>query len=44
MRLGYIILYVEDVLKTVDFYENAFSLKRKMVHESHILKAIEFSV
>jgi catechol 2,3-dioxygenase-like lactoylglutathione lyase family enzyme len=31
MKFGYTILYVDDVEKTVSFYENAFGLKRKMV-------------
>lgn len=31
MKLGYAILYVADVEKTVSFYEKAFGLKRKMV-------------
>lgn len=35
MKYGYSILYVEDVLKTVDFYEKAFGLKRGFVHESN---------
>ena len=34
MQLGYILLYVADVSKTVPFYESAFRLTRKMVHES----------
>lgn len=34
MRFGYTILYVKDVEKTVAFYEAAFGLKRKLVHES----------
>lgn len=34
MKLGYTLLYVEDVLKTVEFYEAAFGLSRKFVHES----------
>src|SRR5262245_65900501 len=33
MRFGYTILYVKDVEKTVAFYESAFGLKRKFVHE-----------
>lgn len=33
MRLGYIILYVADVAKTVAFYERAFGLERRFVHE-----------
>lgn len=34
MKLGYFIVYVQDVLKTVDFYERAFGLTRRFVHES----------
>jgi uncharacterized glyoxalase superfamily protein PhnB len=34
MKFGYTILYVKDVEKTVTFYESAFGLKRKFVHES----------
>jgi lactoylglutathione lyase len=33
MQLGYTILYVEDVRKTVDFYERAFGLSTKVLHE-----------
>lgn len=35
MKFGYTIFYVEDVSKTIEFYENAFSLKRKFIHESN---------
>ena len=34
MKLGYVIVYVADVAATVAFYERAFSLKRRFVHES----------
>ena len=34
MKLGYIIHYVSDVVKTMTFYESAFGLERKMLHES----------
>jgi catechol 2,3-dioxygenase-like lactoylglutathione lyase family enzyme len=34
MKFGYTILHVQDVLKTVEFYERAFGLKRVFVHES----------
>lgn len=34
MKFGYTILYVENLEKTVAFYESAFGLKRKFVHES----------
>ena len=34
MELGYVIVYVPDVVATVEFYERAFGLERLMVHES----------
>ncbi|NNF57605.1 MAG: VOC family protein [Rhodothermaceae bacterium] len=34
MRLGYTILYVPDVERAVTFYEDAFGLDRRFVHES----------
>ena len=34
MRLGYVILYVPDVAATIAFYERAFGLKRRFVHEN----------
>ena len=34
MQLGYTILYVQDVRKTVAFYTAAFGLGAKFVHES----------
>lgn len=34
MRLGYTLVYVNDVAATVDFYETAFGLKRRFIHES----------
>ncbi|XAH21070.1 VOC family protein [Xylophilus sp. GW821-FHT01B05] len=33
MQFGYTILYVEDVPATIAFYEAAFGLKRRFVHE-----------
>ncbi len=33
MKFGYTFLYVKDVEKAVAFYETAFGLKRKFVHE-----------
>ena len=41
MKLGYIIIYVSDVPKTVAFYEAAFDLKRRFVHESHLYAEME---
>ncbi len=34
MQLGYVILYVPDVAAAVEFYERAFGLSRRFVHES----------
>lgn len=34
MKLGYIIYYVKDVEQTITFYERAFSIKRRFIHES----------
>jgi len=34
MQFGYTILYVEDVPKTIAFYETAFGFKRRFVHEA----------
>ncbi|MBN8609843.1 MAG: VOC family protein [Deltaproteobacteria bacterium] len=33
-RLGYVILYVPDVATSVSFYERAFGVARRFVHES----------
>lgn len=34
MKLKYTILYVDDVAATVSFFEAAFGVRRKMLHES----------
>lgn len=34
MKLGYTILYVENVPDTIAFYEKAFGLEKKFIHES----------
>jgi len=34
-RLGYVILYVENVLDTVTFYKRAFGLEQRFLHESN---------
>ena len=34
MKFGYTIVYVPDVLASVAFFETAFGLKRRFVHES----------
>lgn len=35
VRLGYVILYVEDVPNTVEFYRRAFTIPLKFLHESN---------
>ena len=35
MHLGYIIIYVVDVSATISFYEKAFGLKLRFMHESN---------
>ena len=34
MQLGYTLIYVPDVPAAVDFYERAFGLRRRFIHES----------
>lgn len=34
MRFGYTILYVEDVARSLGFYERALGLERRFLHES----------
>jgi catechol 2,3-dioxygenase-like lactoylglutathione lyase family enzyme len=34
MKFGYTIIYVPDVLASVEFFEKAFGMKRRFVHES----------
>ena len=41
MELGYTIIYVADVPATVTFYENAFGLTRRFVHDSLLYAEME---
>jgi lactoylglutathione lyase len=41
MQLGYVILYVADVPETVHFYEKAFGLSRRFIHESNTYAEME---
>ncbi|MFC3273885.1 VOC family protein [Agromyces mediolanus] len=34
MRLGYVIVYVPDVVDALEFYERGFGLPRRFLHES----------
>lgn len=36
MKLGYTIIYVADVIAAIDFYERAFGLQRRFVHDSNL--------
>ncbi|CUI16783.1 hypothetical protein PNK_1166 [Candidatus Protochlamydia naegleriophila] len=35
MNLGYVIIYVADVPETLSFYEKAFGIKQRFLHESN---------
>lgn len=41
MKFGYTILYVDDVLETVRFYETAFGIKKLFIHESNAYAEME---
>jgi lactoylglutathione lyase len=41
MRLGYVIVYVVDVPATLEFYERAFGLTRRFLHESNMYGEME---
>lgn len=41
MQFAYAIVYVEDVPATVEFYEKAFGLKRRFIHESNLYAEME---
>jgi lactoylglutathione lyase len=41
MKFGYTIIYVADVPATVAFYEKAFALKRRFIHESSLYAELD---
>jgi|SRR5689334_13073468 len=41
MKFGYVIVYVANVSKTIEFYEKAFSLKLRFLHESNQYAELE---
>ena len=41
MKLGYTIIYVPDVPRTVAFYGTAFGLKPRFIHESNMYAELE---
>jgi len=36
MKLNYVIIYVDDAVKATEFYQKAFGLKIKFIHESNM--------
>lgn len=41
MKLNYVIIYVEDTVKATEFYEKAFGLKTRFLHESNMYAEME---
>lgn len=41
MKLGYTIIYVADVPRSISFYEEAFGLSRAFIHESNLYGELE---
>jgi lactoylglutathione lyase len=41
VKFGYTILYVHDVMATISFYERAFGLKLRFLHESNLYAELE---
>ena len=44
MKLGYVILYVPNVSQSLDFFDAAFGLKRRFLHESGDYGEVESGV
>lgn len=41
MKLNYVIIYVDDAVKATEFYEKAFGMKTKFIHESNMYAEME---
>jgi len=41
MRLNYVVFYVDDAVKATGFYQNAFGLKTRFIHESNMYAEME---
>ncbi len=41
MKLNYVIIYVDDAVKATKFYEKAFDMKIKFIHESNMYAEME---
>ena len=41
VKFGYTIIYVDDVVKTMDFYKSAFGLAERFIHETNTYGELE---
>ena len=41
MKLNYVIIYVDNAVKATEFYEKAFGMKTKFIHESNMYSEME---
>jgi len=41
MKLNYVIIYVDDAVKANEFYQKAFGLKTRFIHESNMYSEME---
>lgn len=41
MKLNYVIIYVDNAVKATGFYEKAFGMKTKFIHESNMYAEME---
>jgi len=41
MKLNYVIIYVDDSVKATEFYQKAFGLKTRFIHESKLYAEME---
>ena len=41
MKLNYVIIYVDDAVKAIEFYQKAFGLKTRFIHESNMYAEME---
>jgi len=41
MKLNYVIIYVDDAVKATEFYQKAFGLKTRFIHESNMYAEME---
>jgi uncharacterized glyoxalase superfamily protein PhnB len=41
MKLNYVIIYVDNAVKATEFYEKAFGMKTKFIHESNMYAEME---